>query len=499
MLIETGTVVVGKYRLETELARGGMGSVWVARHVTLGSRVAMKFLAPQLSGSKNYLTRFEREARSAAKIDSPYVVHVQDFGVENGTPYLVMELLQGEDLGARLLREQRLSLVSAGQILIQAGRALFRAHEAGIIHRDLKPSNVFLARIEDDEVVKLLDFGIAKETNTPADQSTQTGLILGSPHYMSPEQAMGEKTLDHRSDLWSLSVVLYRMVTGVLPFPGTGMTQVLSKVLGKAPPKMAQVAPDLPAELDGFFAKALAKGKNDRFATIHDLMDAFMAIAAPDLDVERPSTHGVRLSLTPPHGHGPAETSSPPVSHREPVAQAHPPPPPNAHAHPPAPPPPPPSPDDIDAVQTTKLERPRGLHRRPEVPGPPDPATDPTSVTKRNVNETTPTLAWRPTWSFAAGVLVTLLVVGVIAMVSSLSQSSPASSATGGPLRAEHGDRPVDPRAAAPAALPAPSSTAAASAAASPGTIERGAQLPVDLADGGAGHAPEKTPPGKKK
>jgi eukaryotic-like serine/threonine-protein kinase len=230
--IGPGAMIGGKYVLERPLARGGMGSVWVARHAKLGSTVAVKFLDAHLAASPIIVSRFEREARAVATLNTPHVVQVHDYGVEDGAPYLVMELLRGEDLSARLKARGRLPLAEAGRILAQMSRALRRAHDAGIVHRDLKPANVFLARLEEDEeIVKILDFGIAKETWARADESTKTGEVFGSPHYMSPEQARAEKTVDRRADIWAVGVIAYRMLTGCLPFPGQAVGEVLSHVL----------------------------------------------------------------------------------------------------------------------------------------------------------------------------------------------------------------------------------------------------------------------------
>jgi serine/threonine-protein kinase len=177
-----GTIIAEKYRLESPLARGGMGAVWVARHMALGSQVAVKFVDKNITKDPIFLVRFEREARASAAIQSPHVVHVHDFGVQDGTPYLVMELLHGEDLRARIKRVKRLNIPDTARIVVQIGKALRRAHALGIVHRDLKPANVYLAQNEDEEIVKILDFGIAKETDGPeVGESTKTGEVFGSP------------------------------------------------------------------------------------------------------------------------------------------------------------------------------------------------------------------------------------------------------------------------------------------------------------------------------
>ncbi|WP_437741018.1 protein kinase [Sorangium sp. So ce1504] len=304
------SVVGGKYRLERPLSHGGMGSVWVARHVNLGSLVAVKFMDPTYAASSTFLARFEREARIAASLQSPHVVYVQDFGVDDETPYLVMELLQGEDLGTRLLRVGRLSLVDATLILVQAGKAIRRAHDAGLVHRDLKPANLFLVRVEgeQDEVVKILDFGIVKDTGAAlTEEVTRTGELLGSPHYMSPEQVRGEKDIDQRSDLWSLGVILFYGVTGELPFQGAQLGAVIANILVGPVPSASLIARDLPPEIDAFFARALARERAERFQSVGEMMGELRRVAGmaspsiPDLQSPCsgvPSTARPRLSGT---------------------------------------------------------------------------------------------------------------------------------------------------------------------------------------------------------
>ncbi|HTN91349.1 MAG TPA: protein kinase [Sorangium sp.] len=288
------SVVGGKYRLERPLSRGGMGSVWVARHVNLGSLVAVKFMAPTYAASSTFLARFEREARIAASLQSPHVVYVQDYGIDDDTPYLVMELLQGEDLGTRLERVGRLSLADAALLLMQAGKAIRRAHDAGLVHRDLKPANLFLVRVEEeqDEIVKVLDFGIVKETGAHLkDEVTRTGELLGSPHYMSPEQVRGEKDIDQRSDLWSLGVILFCAVTGELPFQGDQLGAVIANILVAPLPSASQLAPELPPGTDAFFARALARDRAQRFQSIGEMLGELRRLAGmaspsiPDLQL----------------------------------------------------------------------------------------------------------------------------------------------------------------------------------------------------------------------
>jgi serine/threonine-protein kinase len=280
MRLTPGAIVGGKYRLDRPVSRGGMGAVWAAQHLHLGSPVAVKFMDPSYAESPAFRARFEREARVAASLQSPNVVSVQDYGIDAAGPYIVMELLHGEDLQTRLERRRRLTLLEMARIVTQIGRALRRAHEAGLIHRDLKPRNIYLARDDDDEVVKVLDFGIAKHTvGHVIGESTKTGEIMGSPHYMSPEQLRADKDLDPRADLWSVGVMAFRGLTGRLPFPGDVLGTVMAKVLVDPIPLASQLAPDLPREVDAFFERALARDRDQRFQTVRALVEAFNRVA----------------------------------------------------------------------------------------------------------------------------------------------------------------------------------------------------------------------------
>ncbi|APR81378.1 Adenylate cyclase [Minicystis rosea] len=279
-----GDLIAGKFRLDRIVGRGGMGSVWAARNEQLGMLVALKFIeAEQGTDLADARARFEREARAAAQIRSPHVAQILDHGLDGDRPYIAMELLEGEDLGERLRREGYLSLPAVARIVTQVSKALRRAHEAGIIHRDLKPGNIFLARFDDDEIVKILDFGVAKVRPTgaidPAD-ATQTGVVFGSPSYMSPEQARGVRTLDHRSDLWSLAVIVFRAVTGVKPFQASSIGDLVVKLCIDPLPVATSFAPDLPPEIDRFFERAFARDIDKRFASAVDLAAALEAVAA---------------------------------------------------------------------------------------------------------------------------------------------------------------------------------------------------------------------------
>ncbi|WP_437972069.1 serine/threonine-protein kinase [Sorangium sp. So ce260] len=296
-----GSVIAGRYRLERMLARGGMGAIWVARHLQLDAGVAIKLMAPEYAASSTARARFEREARAAAQLKIPNVVHVHDYGIEGDTPFLVMELLDGEDLETRLAREGRLSLAATLGIVTQVCKALRRAHEMGIIHRDLKPANLFLSRQDDDELVKVLDFGIAKAPGMLlAGKETKTGTLVGSPYYMSPEQVRRSKTLDWRSDLWSVGVIAYRCLTGRLPFPGEEIGEVFVAICTEDAPLVSSLAPELGPEVDRFFSRALMRDPEHRFQSASELAEAFSA-AASSLRTET----GAPAQLAPAEGASP--------------------------------------------------------------------------------------------------------------------------------------------------------------------------------------------------
>ena len=280
MNIAPGAIIAGRYRLEKRLAVGGMGSLWTAQHTQLDTLVAIKFMDPTHAALAMGRQRFEREAKTAASLKSAHVVQVHDYGVEDDHPYIVMELLQGEDMGKRLKRERRLSLQVTSTILTQIARGLRRAHEAGLVHRDLKPPNIFMARGDDEEVVKILDFGIAKDTMEPAlGEGTKTGELMGSPHFMSPEQIRSSKDIDHRSDLWSLGVILFRAVTGALPFKGEAIGAVIAHILADPIPVPSQIHPGLPPSVDAFFVRAFSRDRETRFQSAREMAEAFAILA----------------------------------------------------------------------------------------------------------------------------------------------------------------------------------------------------------------------------
>src|SRR5580700_8430866 len=279
MLLEANVVVAERFRLNRQLGRGGMGSVWHATHLGLDVPCAVKFIEGENSSLPEAQARFEREAKAAAALRSPHVVQILDHGVWQGTPYIAMELLDGEELGKRLIRLGRLSPPEAVKIVSQVCRALTKAHSVGIVHRDLKPDNVFLVKDDDREIAKVLDFGIAKATNNAIEGSnTKTGAMLGTPYYMSPEQAQGTKAVDHRSDLWSLGVIVYQMVTGRLPFESEALGDLLVKIIVSPIPIPSEVAPWVPLAFNAWWARAAQRDPTLRFQSAKEFADSLSMV-----------------------------------------------------------------------------------------------------------------------------------------------------------------------------------------------------------------------------
>ncbi len=272
MALEPGTVVAERYRIETELGRGGMGSVWRARHLALDTPCAVKFIEEHLGTDPELRARFEREAKAAALLRSPNVVQVLDHGVWGGVPFIVMELLEGEDLAARLAARGRLPPVEVVEVIRDVARALTRAHAAGVVHRDLKPENVYLVRDGDREIAKVLDFGIAKADGVGAVATkTRTGAILGTPHYMSPEQADGTRPIDHRTDLWSLAVIAFECLTGQRPFESDALGDLLMRIIHRPIPTAGDVGCDLGPAFDLWWARATSRDPDGRFGSAAEL------------------------------------------------------------------------------------------------------------------------------------------------------------------------------------------------------------------------------------
>lgn len=271
----TGSIIANRYRLLEKLGAGGMGSVWLAHDQSLDSQCAVKLVDPEKAANDEVRVRFEREAKAAAQIRGANVVDIFDHGVFDDVPFIVMEYLQGEDLGARLERVGALDTEQTYQIISQVARALVRAHAAGIVHRDLKPENIFLVPGDDQEVAKVLDFGIAKhEQYSLAGKTTKTGSFMGTPYYMSPEQARG-KAIDWRSDLWALGVIAFQCLTGRPPFESEALGELMGMIIYDPIPTMTQRNPALPIALDEWWEQAVARDREQRFQSAKELSDSF--------------------------------------------------------------------------------------------------------------------------------------------------------------------------------------------------------------------------------
>jgi serine/threonine-protein kinase len=278
MRLAPGETVSPTLRLLRPLSEGGMGSVWVAEHLTLGTEVAVKFVSPEAAAAVGGIERFSREAAAAARMKHPHVVQILDHGKsEQGIPYIAMELLEGESLACRLARGGPLSIADTCTVVAQIAKALTKAHALGLVHRDIKPDNVFLTDLDGDVFVKVLDFGIAKQAVADARALTATGALIGTPRYMSPEQAMSSRDVDARADLWSLAAVAYESLTAVPPFDGetVGAVFVVIHRGDFRPP--SDLTAGLPPLFDAWFAKAFAKDIAVRFASARELADGFAA------------------------------------------------------------------------------------------------------------------------------------------------------------------------------------------------------------------------------
>ncbi|MBW2455603.1 MAG: serine/threonine protein kinase [Deltaproteobacteria bacterium] len=312
MELSPGTMVTRNVRLQRRLGEGAMGSVWVAEHLTLKLDVAVKFISAKLAtDDPEVLARFEQEASTAARIKSDHVVQTHDCGLmEDGTPYIVMELLEGEGLRERLARDGTLSLHELGRVVGQTAIAVNRAHKEGIVHRDIKPDNLFLCRRDDRLHVKVLDFGVAQPSRPPdeqdhavaADADSQAGddggVLVGTLQYLSPEQFKGEGEVDLHADLWALAVVAYRCVTGRFPFNGATPGLLCVSVLTGEFTRPTALCEGLPPEIDQWFARAFHADPTQRFDSARDMglaLARLIPASTEDLEDEIMSTGRFRL------------------------------------------------------------------------------------------------------------------------------------------------------------------------------------------------------------
>jgi eukaryotic-like serine/threonine-protein kinase len=278
-----GQLIGDRYRLDRPLERGAMGSVWRAEQVRLRAPVAVKFLDPSLIGDKEMHDRFIQEARSAAAVRSAHVVQVFDYGTEEGVPYIAMELLDGENLDARLGARGTLTPAELDRLFAELARGIGQAHAIGVIHRDLKPGNIFIAREGEHEVTKIVDFGIAKVKASALRLTqgigTQLGTLLGTPQYMSPEQVRGSSSIDHRTDLWALAIIACECLTGRCPFSGATIGDLTVQICTERPPAPSSLGP-VPPGFDQWFFKATQKKPGKRFQTADEMAERLHAVLA---------------------------------------------------------------------------------------------------------------------------------------------------------------------------------------------------------------------------
>jgi serine/threonine protein kinase len=298
--IPVGTVLVGKYRVTREIGRGGMAAVYEAEHLTLGKKVAVKVLASELANSTVVIERFFREARAAASVKSPNIVDIYDSSrLEDGRPFIAMEMLEGESLYDRMARIRIIDPKSTARIIMQCCKGLAKAHAAGIVHRDLKPENIFITKAEDgEELVKLLDFGLAKfyapvDTDEKSARLTREGAVFGTPAYMSPEQVKGQGNVDFRADLWALGCMAFECLIG-RPVWNTdqGVAMTFAAIAQGPVPVPSKLRQDLPPTFDLWFKKALERDPNNRFQSAKELAEELARALNATSHVSLPSMSG---------------------------------------------------------------------------------------------------------------------------------------------------------------------------------------------------------------
>ncbi|MBX3226471.1 MAG: response regulator [Labilithrix sp.] len=291
----SASILGGKYRIEKKIAEGGMASIWLGSHLALGINVAIKFMKPGLAEEPDYAS-FEREARAAAQLRNEHIVHIYDHGITaDGVPYLVMEYLAGESLGDRIDRCGPLAPIEVAEIVDQTAKALVEAHNRLIIHRDVKPENIILMEAADRPhgLAKLVDFGLAKPKTL---ETTDGGLISGTPSYMSPEHLRAQAPPNVALDLWALAATAFTALTGSLPFDGDSLADIMKQVCVAPPPVPSTRNPALTPAIDAWFAKACAKNPADRFSTPQELASTFRAACA---DVPAISASGAPIPKSP--------------------------------------------------------------------------------------------------------------------------------------------------------------------------------------------------------
>jgi serine/threonine-protein kinase len=295
-----GSTLSGRYLVTRKVGQGGMGAVYEATHTLIGKKVAVKVLLEKYAKREAIVQRLEQEARLASSVGNEHIIDITDFGqTEDGRTFVVMEFLEGESLAECLSRETQLPEQRILRIISQAASALAAAHDKGIVHRDIKPENLFLLRRKEQDFVKVVDFGISKSLRVSAEEDqprlTQTGMVLGTPLYMSPEQARGDDELDHRVDVYALGVIMYEAATGRVPFAGNNYLSVISQVLNEEPKPLREIRPELSEEFEAVVHKAMAKDRTDRYDSANEMLaDVTALLDDPTRSTERAKITGPR-------------------------------------------------------------------------------------------------------------------------------------------------------------------------------------------------------------
>lgn len=296
-----GTTLAGRYLVTRQVGKGGMGAVYEATHTLIGKRVAVKVLLEKYAQREAIVKRLKQEAQLASSVGNEHIIDITDFGsTDDGRTFVVMEFLEGESLAECLSREHVLPEQRILRIISQACSALAAAHAKGVVHRDIKPENLFLLKRKDQDFVKVVDFGISKSLRASGEEEettrlTQTGMVLGTPLYMSPEQARGDDELDHRVDVYALGVIMYEAAAGRVPFVGNNYLSVISQVLNEEPKPLRELRPELTEEFEAVVAKAMSKDVKERYASANDMLaDVTSLLDDPTRSTERAKITGPR-------------------------------------------------------------------------------------------------------------------------------------------------------------------------------------------------------------
>ena len=299
-----GSTLSGRYTVTRKIGQGGMGAVYEAKHTAIGGRFAVKVLLDKYAQREAIVARLKQEAQLATSLDHEHIIRVTDFGsTDDGRTFVVMEFLEGESLAELLARETKLPEQRILRIASQAASALAAAHAKGIVHRDIKPENLFIIKRKEQDFVKVVDFGISKNLRASDEQEaqprlTQTGMVLGTPLYMSPEQARGDEDLDHRVDIYALGVIMYEAATGKVPFAGTNYLSVISQVLNDEPKPVREVRPEISDEFEAVVQRTMAKNREDRYPSANALLEDLNALLDdPTRSTERAKITGPRRRI----------------------------------------------------------------------------------------------------------------------------------------------------------------------------------------------------------